>query len=237
MVVLPGGTFVMGSPPEEEGRSENEGPLRKGRVTGFALARNPLTFEEFDAFCSATGRTPPSDEGGGRGRRPVTNVSWEDAQAYLTWLNGLVSDGTYRLPSETEWEYAARAGTTTPYARGEIVMPDGARFLSEGELIGSTPVGELASENAWGLRHMHGEVWEWVEDCWHENYEGAPEDGRAWLWENGGDCSRRVARGAAWRLGRRLLFSTIRFGFEPNDRNKGNGFRPAMTLTPHIFSP
>jgi formylglycine-generating enzyme required for sulfatase activity len=241
MVVLPGGTFVMGSPPEEEGRFKSEGPQRKVHVTGFALARTPLTFEEFDAFCSATGRSTPDDRGFGRGRRPVINVSWEDAQAYLGWLNGLIAGRPYRLPSEAEWEYACRAGTTTPVAFDDTNITQKGRYLplfaeketsKERSTHGTTPVDDLDAENVWGLRHMHGNVWEWVEDCWHENYEGAPEDGRAWRSENGGDCSSRVVRGGSWANDPRTHRSACRVWKEPDYRSKAFGFRPARTLTP-----
>jgi formylglycine-generating enzyme required for sulfatase activity len=241
MVVVPGGSFVMGSPPDEEGRFDDEGPQRTVRVAGFALARNPLTFEEFDAFCSATGRSPPDDGGFGRGRRPVIYLSWEDAQAYLGWLNGLVAGRPYRLPSEAEWEYACRAGTTTPFTFDATNITQKGRYLplfaeedtsKERSTHGTTPVDDLDAENVWGLRHMHGNVWEWVEDCWHENYVGAPEDGRAWLSENGGDCSSRVVRGGRWGGDPRFLRSAVRGRIEPVVRVGNLGFRPARTLTP-----
>jgi formylglycine-generating enzyme required for sulfatase activity len=131
---------------------------------------------------------------------PVVGISWEDSVAFLKKLGG-----QYRIPSEAEWEYSGRAGTTTPYAFGNVISPEHANFNGEHQLDQGkpgqfrrrlTPVGSLGMPNNWGLFDMHGNVWEWCEDQWHENYEGAPGDGSAWL--SGGDSTRRVVRGGSW---------------------------------------
>ena len=185
MVVLPTGSFRMGSPATEEGRRVNEGPVRTVTISQrIAMGRYEVTFADYDRFVLATGRESPDDEGWGRGRRPVINVSWEDAKAYAVWLSAQTGK-TYRLPSESEWEYAARSGTRTRYSWGDSIGCGQARYgrREDGECSnsydGTVPVGSFAP-NAFGLFDMHGNVWEWVEDCWHDNYNGAPTDGRAW---------------------------------------------------------
>ena len=182
----------------------------------FYLGATEVTFAQYDAYCEATGRAKPSDAGWPeRDKRPVINVDWNDARAYARWLDAMTGSGC-RLPSEAEWEYAARAGTTTEYA---LPAPDGSddiegKGLANCSDCGSkwdgkqtAPVGSF-EPNAWGLHDMHGNVWEWVEDCWHEDYDGAPDDGRPWLSENGGDCRHP---GAARRvLGRQSGLRALR---------------------------
>ena len=170
---------------------------------------------------------------------PVACVNWNDARAYIAWLNGKVDGDPYRLPSEAEWEYAARAGTTTPFAFGETISTDqanydgnytygsGAKGVYRERTVG---VEELEASNGWGLRHMHGNVWEWVEDCWHDTYQGAPTDGSAWLSEQNGNCDLRVVRGGSWYNYPRSLRSAVRDRFVPGDRDSSIGFRPARTL-------
>jgi formylglycine-generating enzyme required for sulfatase activity len=183
IVVLPAGEFTMGSPPDEVGRKDTEGPQHKVTLARpFAVSKYEVTFAEWDA-CTAGGgcnrRPSPRDEGWGRGQRPVINVDWSDAKEYTAWL-ARKTGKTYRLLSEAEWEYAARAGTTTPYAFGNSILDwpagklraqYGAKMTAE---VGSFPA------NRFGLHDMHGNVWEWVEDAWHWNYEGAPTDGSEW---------------------------------------------------------
>ena len=140
-------------------------------------------------------------EGWGRGLRPVRNVSWYDAMAYTEWLWEQTGD-RYRLPTEAEWEYAARAGSTTAYSWGDSIGRnrancDGCASLWDGE---RTALVGTFKANGWGLYDMHGNVWEWVQDCWNDNYEGAPTDGTAWL---SGDCDRRVLRGGSWEASSR----------------------------------
>ena len=230
MVVIPAGTFTMGSPPDEVGHRPDEGPQREVRVQRFALARTEVTFAQYDACVDAGGCADrPDDEGWGRGERPVINVSWKDAQAYVDWLSQATGEN-YRLPSEAEWEYAARAGTTTRFAFGEELSPSQVNF---GGKIGRTWEVGSGAANDWSLFDMHGNVWEWVEDCWHRSYEGAPRDGSAWLQKNrGGDCSRRVLRGGSWVNPPGHLRFADRGGHVPVFRDDKFGFRVARTLTP-----
>jgi formylglycine-generating enzyme required for sulfatase activity len=166
----------------------------------------------------------------------VINVAWEDAAAYCAWL-GQRTGQAYRLPSEAEWEYACRAGTTTPFWTGATISTEQANY--DGNFAygpggtgvyreQTTPVDSFAA-NAWRLHDMHGNVWEWCQDCWHESYAGAPWDGSAWLQ---GDCSLRVVRGGSWVDRPRVLRSANRGRLEPHDRHYFLGFRAARTLTP-----
>ena len=198
-------------------------------MSSFALGVYEVTFEEYERFARATGRDRPNDRGWGRGGRPVNNVSWEDAQAYAAWLSDETGED-YRLPSESEWEYAARAGSATRYSWGRDIGRNrancngcGSRWDSDG----TSPVGSFAA-NGWGLYDMHGNVWEWVEDCWHENYAGAPRDGSAWT--SGGSCGRRVLRGGSWLYIPAFLRSANRNFFVAGARVGGFGFRVSRTL-------
>lgn len=230
MVVIPAGRFIMGSPTVEEGRRDTEGPQHFVTIAEpFALGCFPVTFEEYDEFAASTGRSPPSDEGWGRGRRPVINVSWDDAQAYVVWLSGQTAK-PYRLPSEAEWEYACRAGTTTAYA---LPGPAGSDEITSelanfGENVGkTTEVGQYPA-NAWRLQDMHGNVWEWCADVWHSSYEGVPDDGSAWC--EGGDQRQRVLRGGSLDHNPGGLRSGFRSGFNSFFRYFYFGFRVARTL-------
>ena len=238
MVVIPAGSFRMGSPEGEPGRSEDEGPVRTvSFARPFAMARNEVSFEEWDA-CVRDGGCDhePEDQGWGRGRRPVINVSWKDAQAYVQWLSRKTGED-YRLPSEAEWEYAARAGTQTPFFTGDCISTDQANYDGNFDYAGcgaktgvyrgkTLPVGSLAI-NGWGLFDVLGNVWEWTEDCWNNSYRGAPSDGSAW---NQGDCSGRVSRGGSWSGVPGVVRSAIRGGDVTEFRGSGVGFRPARTL-------
>ena len=228
MVVVPEGSFMMGSPSGEAGRTGNEGPVHPVTMARpFAVGVYEVTFGEWDACVSdgGCGGYRPGDSGWGRGPRPVINVSWEDAQAYVRWLSGETGKA-YRLLSEAEWEYVARAGTTGPYHFGSSLSPSQANY--EENRGGTVPVGSY-SANEFGLHDVHGNVWEWVEDCWNESYHGAPRDGSAW---ESGDCSRRVLRGGSWYVTPRLLRSAIRSWGPTGFRNDDAGFRVARTLTP-----
>ena len=229
MVVVPAGTFQMGC---VSGRDceDDEHPLHPVTISRpFALSRHEVTFDEYDRFAAATGRSRPDDEGWGRGRRPVVNVSWDDAQAYVSWLSS-ETGVRYRLPSEAEWEYAARAGTTTAYSWGNEIGSnrancDGCGSRWDDEM--TAPVGSFAA-NAWGLHDMHGNVSEWVEDCWHETYAGAPADGSAWI--AAGDCSRRVSRGSNSINPPRNIRAASRGGGGAGFGFSFRGFRVARTL-------
>jgi formylglycine-generating enzyme required for sulfatase activity len=171
----------------------------------FAMGKYEVTFEEYELFARLTGRPVPGTAGWGKGRRPAINVSWEDARDYAEWL-AQETGQHHRLPTEAEWEYAARGGTTTPFWTGAYIDPDqpyDGEFRREDfpeiEWVrGRTEeVGSLLP-NPWGLHDVHGNVEEWVQDCWHRDYHGAPGAGTAWLETDGGDCTVRVLRGGAW---------------------------------------
>ena len=184
-----------------------------------------MTFDEYDLFAEASGKPRPGDEGWGRGKRPVINVSWEDAVAYAQWLS-TVTGKPFRLPTEAEWEYAARAGTTSDFYWGQGEAKDFAWF-NENSNNKTQPVGEK-KPNAFGLYDMSGNVWEWVQDCWHDNYDQAPGDGSAWQGQNNGDCSRRVLRGGSWDNEPDWLRSAYRGRNYPGYRNYDIGFRLAQ---------
>ena len=236
MVVIPAGSFTMGSPPDELRRYDDEGPQVVVRIAEpFALGRYAVTFEEYDAFVAATGRERPLDAGWGRGRRPVVNVSWHDAQAYVGWLNRQTGEG-YWLPSEAEWEYACRAGTTTafscgPTSSGGQATYDGSFSYGAGRRglfrQETAFVGAFAA-NAFGLHDMHGNVWEWCADIWHGSYVGAPVNGIAWLDE--GDPTRRVCRGGSWNSSPWFLRSAVRNRLDPDYRDDNIGFRVARII-------
>lgn len=233
MVVVPAGSFMMGSPPWEEGRYNDEGPVhRVAFAAPFAVGVFEVTFAEWDACVSAggCGGYRPDDEGWGRGSRPVVNVSWDDAQSYAGWLSRSTGED-YRLLSESEWEYVARAGTSTRYWWGNDIGRGRANCYSGrcGERWGYTaPVGSFAA-NAFGLHDVHGNVWEWTQDCLNESYDSAPGDGRAW---EGGNCSYRVLRGGSWYDVPRNLRAAIRFRYAPGNRIFNLSFRVARTFTP-----
>jgi len=239
MVVVPAGSFTMGSPGSEVGRYDDEGPQHKVTIgRPFAVGKFAVTFEEWDA-CVADGGCDgyePSDQGWGRGRRPVINVSWNDATAYAAWLSRKTGK-TYRLLSEAEWEYVARASTTTLFWCGASISPKQANYDGN-YTFGKGPKGEYRQQtlpvdsfepNPWGLYQVHGNVWEWTQDCWNGSYAGAPSDGSAWTT---GDCSRRVLRGGAWSVHSGLLRAASRGRNTTDIRYYGSGFRLGRTLTP-----
>jgi formylglycine-generating enzyme required for sulfatase activity len=237
LIALPAGSFMMGSPATEPEREKDEGPQHRVQLKAFAVGQYEVTFAQWDACVAAGGcTTKPADEGWGRGQRPVINVSWNDAQQYVKWLSGKTGQ-IYRLLSEAEWEYAARAGTTTPFAFGDRISTDQANFngnftyngSAKGEYRQKTlPVGSLAA-NAWKLHDVHGNVVEWVQDCWHSDYSGAPADGSPWT--TGCAEDRRVLRGGGWDFDPRSTRSAIRNGYgAPDIRGNSTGFRLARTL-------
>ena len=234
MVVLPAGSYRMGSPPGERGRG-HVGPVHEVTLGApFAMGVYEVTFAEWDA-CARGGGCPrgegiAEDRGWGRGRRPVINVSWNEAQAYAMWLSRKTGK-RYRLPSESEWEYAARAGTATAYSWGahigfNLANCDGCGSRWDG--VRTAPAGSFAA-NPWGLHDMHGNVREWTQDCWKDNYRGAPADGSAW---ESGDCSQRVLRGGSWNYKPSILRAANRFWNPSGNRYYNVGFRVARTLTP-----
>jgi formylglycine-generating enzyme required for sulfatase activity len=195
----------------------------------FALGRYPVTFDEYDRFCEAMRRKKPGDEDWGRGRQPVINVSWDDAQAYIAWLSH-ETGRVYRLPSEAEWEYACRAGTMSRYSFGDAISPMDANYR-DSRLRRTSEVGAYPA-NPWGLHDMHGNVWEWVEDDWHENYRGAPMDGSAWKDPKTPSNSRRcVLRGGSWGFDSWACRSACRSMDVAVSRNRLIGFRVARALS------
>ncbi len=233
MVVIPSGSFIMGSPREEEGHQDNEEPEHRVRIAKpFALGIYPVTFGEFDHFCVETGRRKPNDHGWGRVRRPVINVNAEEAEAYLTWLSETTGQH-YGLPSEAMWEYACRAQTTTPFWTGANITTDQANYdgnhpygdAEKGQYREQTTDVGSFPDNSFGLFDMHGNVWEWCADHWHDTYDGAPGDGSAWL--DVSDASRRVLRGGSWYVSALSLRSACRYGSAPVERSDGIGFRCA----------
>jgi formylglycine-generating enzyme required for sulfatase activity len=233
MVRIEAGTFLMGCPERESG-SADERPQHEVRIAQpFAIGKYAVTFDVYDAFAKETGRELSSDADWGRGRRPVINVSWEGAVAYALWLSNKTGN-RYRLPTEAEWEYAARAGTTTPYSTGTQIDTGQANFTKGLGLLraifGTAKTLEVGSfpANPWGLCEVHGNVWEWVQDCWHDSYQGAPNDGSAW---GTGDCTRRVLRGGSWLNEPWNLRSAYRYWYVPDWRDYGYvGFRVAQDL-------
>jgi formylglycine-generating enzyme required for sulfatase activity len=199
MVSLPGGSFQMGCLAGDKWCGRNQHPAHAATVPAFAIGRYEVTFEEYDRFAQDTKWKQPDDRGWGRGRRPVISVTWEDAQSYAAWLSEKTGR-RYSLPTEAEWEYAARAGTASPYWWGTDVGRNRANCDgcgSEWDNKETAPVGSF-EPNPYGLHDTAGNVWEWVEDCHHDSYAGAPFDGAAWLGTGGGDCRFRVVRGGSW---------------------------------------
>ena len=229
MVRIPPGNFLMGSPDNEVGRDSDEGPQREVTIAyAFEISKYEVTFDEYDVFAKDTKRELPDDSGWGRGNRPVINVSWDDAQAYVKWLSGKTGK-QYRLPTEAEWEYAARAESPTRYWWGDDIGKNNAvcdGCGSQWDIQQTAPVGSFKA-NAFGLHDTAGNVWEWVEDCWYGSYDKAPVDGSAWLEANGGDCSIRVVRGGSWNDNPRNLRSAGRFRYGAVGANGSLGFRVA----------
>ena len=267
MVVVPAGSYRMGSPSYEQGRQEDEGPVHEVTIAAsFAIGRHEVTVAEFGRFVDETGYSAGSScwtyENGewesraGRGwrnpgfgqsgRHPVVCVDWNGAQAYVAWLSRQTGE-EYRLPSESEWEYAARAGTATVRYWGEGELGQ-CRHANGGDAslkerysdwpwpvascrdghVHTAPAGSFAA-NGWGLHDMLGNVWEWTEDCWNGSYAGAPSDGGAWEY---GDCSVRVLRGGSWIYSPSVLRAADRFRNSTGVRSFSIGFRVARTLAP-----
>ena len=226
LIVVPSGSYKMGSIASEDGRYATEGPRHVVTIgETFAVSVYEVTFAEWDACAEERGceRYRPDDSGWGRGRRPVINVSWQHAQSYVTWLSQKTNQ-EYRLLSEAEWEYVARSGTTTAYHVGPEIASFQANF---GKNVGATrPVGSYRA-NRFGVHDIHGNVGEWVQDCVNHGYAGAPSDGRPWERVN---CGRRVVRGGSWVSDPRALRSAFRGGFDSFNRSRYIGFRVARTL-------
>ena len=235
MVVVPAGSFTMGSPESELGRDGNESPQHTVTFANpFAVGRFVVTFDEWDACAKDHGcRTDLDDQRWGRGRRPVINVSWNDAKVYVAWLSKKTGQ-PYRLLSEAEYEYATRAGTQTAFPWGDRDLPGKANCRlckTPWSPVETAPVGSFAA-NTFGLYDMVGNVWHWVEDCYHRNYHHSPDDGSAWTSPVGAACDlQRSIRGGSWKsLQPAQLRSAIRFSQGIDKREKDQGFRVARTL-------
>ena len=240
MTVVPSGSFTMGMSDSEFSRfftgPNYNGPTHRVDIGyQFAVGVHEVTFTEWEA-CPPCTFYSPSDNGWGRGDRPLVFVSWDHVQVYLNWLSSHTG-ARYRLLSEAEWEYAARAGTTGPYHFGNTISTDQANFNPAWEGSGvnrgrTVPVGSFPA-NAFGLHDVHGNVWEWTQDCWHGDYQGAPSDGSAW---GGDDCrnpqgiSDRVLRGGSWQDPSPVVRSSFRTNASSNDIRNVAGFRVARDL-------
>ena len=234
MAMMPAGKFRMGAKPGEVAQDLAEGPARDVNIArGFALGAREVTFDEWQACVTAGACSPAPDHGWGRGERPVVSVSYNDAQAYVAWLS-IKTGQRYRLPSEAEWEYAARGGNDSAFSFGPVVSVAKANFNGEYPYGGrketfrarTMPTGSFAP-NAFGLFDMHGNAWEWTSDCWNPTHAGAPADGSAIA---SGDCTRRVLKGGAWNTGGWRLRSAHRIGKPATAREFDNGFRVAREL-------
>jgi formylglycine-generating enzyme required for sulfatase activity len=232
MVVVPAGEFLMGSPDAEKGRDKDEGPQHKVTIAKrFAVGKFELTFDEWQVCVASRGCGQISDSGWGSGNRPVMNVSWDDAMLYVAWLSRMTGK-SYRLLTEAEWEYAARGQTaitaeSTPYAFGNDAAKLGDYAWYRINSNGTTQDVGKKLPNAFGLHDMHGNVKEWVEDCYAENYNGALADGST---RAGGDCSARVLRGGSWSSIPGFLRSAARDRSDAALRDQIFGFRVARTL-------
>lgn len=238
MVLIPAGTFIMGSPEDELGRTEDEGPQHEVRVPAFCMGKYPVTQAQWQFVASLPQaerelKLNPSEFKGNN--RPVERVNWYDAVEFCDRLSAYTSR-PYRLPTEAEWEYACRAGTTTPFHFGETITTDLANYCGDDKQYGAygfgpkgeyreetTPVDHFAIANTYGLCDMHGNVWEWCQDHWHDSYEGAPTDGSAWL--SNDEDALRVLRGGSCNYYPRYCRSVSRDFNYPLDTISSIGFR------------
>ncbi len=251
VVVLPAGSFAMGSPEDETGRRPEEGPVHKVVIKQFALGRYAVTRQQYAAFVGETGYRPGKScrvKIGGKfedragysflnpafeqdDAHPVVCVNWYDALAYVSWLSKKTGK-SYRLPSEAEREYATRAKTNAPYSfedgvSTEVANYDAGATPAPAALRGTLPVATF-NPNRFGLRQMHGNVAEWTQDCWNPSYDAAPGDGTAFAT---GDCARRVVRGGSWAHGAATMRSAYREAALASERSSNVGFRVARELT------
>ncbi|MCU0568011.1 MAG: formylglycine-generating enzyme family protein [Oculatellaceae cyanobacterium Prado106] len=234
MISIPGGSFLMGSPEEEGDRDNDESPQHPVTVPSFFMGRYPITQLQYQ---TVMGNNPSNFKGDDR---PVESVSWHDATEFCHRLTELTNH-PYRLPTEAEWEYACRAGTMTPFHFGETITTDLANYRGTDEKkynwSGSygkgpkgiyreetTPVGSFPP-NAFGLWDMHGNVWEWCQDHWHDSYEGAPSDGSAWIDSEAEKDANRILRGGSWFYFPRDCRSATRNYIDAGGRGNDIGFR------------
>jgi formylglycine-generating enzyme required for sulfatase activity len=224
MQTVSAGTFRQG-----DSRGDSfEQPVREVTMKTFAIGKFEVSFDEYDRFALATNRVPlVNDAGWGRGRRPVINLSWNDARDYAKWLSEKTRK-RYRLPTESEWEYAARSGGKEESWAGTSDEKQLAKYAVYEE-DRTAPVGER-EPNGLELHDMSGNVWEWVEDCWHENYTGAPADGSAWIEARAGGCIQHVIRGGSWINLPRYQRTWVRHATGTRSRDNTVGFRLAQDI-------
>ncbi len=248
LIEIPSGSFLMGSPPNEAKRANDEGPQHEVTLQGFFMSQTPITQAQWRKVAEWTpikaerwGRRlhlNPSRFGGrlDSDQRPVAQVTWHDAMEFCHRLSQRTGRH-YTLPSEAQWEYACRAGTTTPFAFGDTLTSDLANYdatYSYGDgpkgkwRKQTTPVGMFPA-NAWGLHDMHGNVWEWCLDYWHNSYAGAPSDGSAWLTPSASEEEMRLLRGGSWSLDPGICRSAYRFLGRPGYASVNVGFRVVLT--------
>jgi formylglycine-generating enzyme required for sulfatase activity len=254
MVYIPAGNFQMGSPEDEQGRSSDESPQHLVSVPAFCMGKYPITQAQWRVVAGLSQvkhplELEPSNFKGDD--LPVEQVSWLDAEEFCLRLSAH-TQREYRLPSEAEWEYACRAGTTTPFHFGQTISSEIANYRAQdweindktysgkygaGELgefrEKTTPVGSFKVANNFGLFDMHGNVWEWCQDNWHSSYQDAPRDASAWLDSESSKSANRVLRGGSWTFIPEYCRSAFRYYSDPVDRDLIIGFRvvlPARTL-------
>ncbi|WP_417033551.1 formylglycine-generating enzyme family protein [Dolichospermum planctonicum] len=223
MVQIPGGSFMMGSPTSEKGRRESESPQHQVNVPGFSMGKFVVTQEQYQQIM---GNNPSSFSGA---KRPVEQVSWNDAVEFCQKLSEKTGR-EYRLPSEAEWEYACRGGTTTPFHFGETITTDLANYNGtytyasepKGKNLGQTTDVGSFPPNAFGLYDMHGNVWEWCQDDWHDDYIDAPKDGSVWTSRSGDG---KMLRGGSWFNAPEGCRSAYRYYDDAGFDSLSNGFR------------
>ncbi len=226
MIRLRGGRYIMGSNRNQV--SSDQWPAHEVEIKTFAISQTEVTFDDYDGFARATGRSLPGDQGWGRGKHPVVDISWDDAVAYTKWLSERTGK-TYRLPTEAEWEYAIRSGSDSTYWWGYQMEEGRANCFdcgTEWDRKSTAPVGSFPPNN-FGLHDMAGNVREWVQDCYHPNYSGAPLDGSAWMES---DCKERVVRGGAYDKTSDSMRSIWRGHFKPSSHFPFTGFRVVLEL-------
>jgi formylglycine-generating enzyme required for sulfatase activity len=224
LIAVPQGVFTMGS----NSSDPSEKPAHRVTVTApFAIGKTEVTVEQWHA-CVEAGACPRINETARAPGSPARDISWDDAQVYVKWLTK-TSGKPYRLPTEAEWEFAARGGSATRYFWGDDMRKGNANCKDCGDpwqADSPAPVGSFAA-NGYGLHDMNGSVWEWVQDCWHSSYKGAPADARAW---EEAFCPVRVIRGGSWRDGASYMLVSTRFKYDASVRQSQNGFRVARDL-------
>ena len=223
LVKIPTGGFIMGDTQGTDTEGD-EKPIHDVTIgKSIAIGKYEITFDQYEIFARTTGRTIPADNGYGRGLRPVINVTWHDATAYAEWLSAQTGR-KYRLPTEAEWEYAARANTQTDYFWGNSIGRKNANCYGCSGGFDNKKTAKVGSyqANAYGIHDMHGNVWEWVQDCWHDRYDNAPSDGSAW---EVAQCGGRVLRGGSWKTYPLFVRSSNRDWYESNRSSNQFGFR------------